>query len=48
MLSIIGMMFVGLIALGLVALYAEKWHRDRATDAMNQLRKARDFLRDRE
>jgi len=45
MLSIIGMMFVGLIALGLIALYAEKWHRDRATDAMEQLRKARDFLR---
>lgn len=47
MLSIIGIVFVAMIAIGLVALYAEKWHRDRATDAMKQLQKARDFLRNR-
>jgi len=44
MLTIIGMLFVALIVFSLIALYAEKWHRNRATEDMDQIRKAREFM----
>lgn len=45
MLTIIGILFVCAVAIGVIMLYAEAWHKKHETEAMRQFRKAAGFMK---